>query len=113
MGGVFYVPIVHENDLPDWFEKIKRQGVQLIAADPKGTMPYYNIDFRKSTAVIIGNESGGVGKMLLEKAKTKAYIPLQGKFNILNAAIAAAAFILENQRQKEFHLIAQKPEVRN
>jgi len=105
MGGFFYIPIVHEDDLPDWFENIKKQEIQLIAADPRGDIPYYNINFTKPTAVLIGNESGGVGKMLLEKAEIKAYIPLKGKFNILNAAVAAAAFILENQRQRDLHLI--------
>lgn len=104
MGGVFYIPIVLEDDLPDWFEKLERQDVQIIAADPKGDMPYYNIDFRKPTAVIIGNESRGVRKILLEKAKIKAFIPLKGKFNTLNAAVAAAAFILENRRQKDFQI---------
>ena len=77
--------------------------MQIIAADPKGDMPYYNIDF-KPTAVIIGNESRGVRKILLEKAKIKAFIPLKGKFNTLNAAVAAAAFILENRRQKDFQI---------
>ena len=92
-----------EADQPDWYAIMKKQGIQLIAADPKGELPYYHVDFSRSSAVIIGNESKGVGEALLEKAEIKAFIPLKGKFNTLNAAVAAAVFILENQRQKNFH----------
>ncbi|NLX90688.1 MAG: RNA methyltransferase [Firmicutes bacterium] len=102
MGGIFYVPIVSEVELPDWFDIMKRQGIQLIAADPGGNTAYYNVDFNMPSAVIIGNESRGVRKALLEKAEIKAFIPLHGKFNTLNAAVAAAAFVLENERQKNF-----------
>lgn len=102
MGGIFHVPVIPEVELPDWFEIMKRQGVQLIAADPRGNTAYYNVDFNMPSAVIIGNESQGVGKALLEKAEIKAFIPLHGNFNTLNAAVAAAAFILENERQKNF-----------
>ncbi len=103
MGGIFYIPIILEAEMPDWSVFLKEQGVQLVAADPRGELPYYRVDFQRPSAVIIGNESQGVGKDLLEKAETKAYIPLKGKFDTLNAAIAAAAFILESQRQKNFH----------
>ena len=27
MGGIFYVPIVSEVELPDWFDIMKRQGI--------------------------------------------------------------------------------------
>ncbi len=110
MGGVFYIPIICEADLPDWYETMKRQGIQLIAADPKGNMPYYNVDFNRSSAVIIGNESRGTDQLLLEKAKINAFIPLKGRLTTLNAAVAAAAFILENQRQKDFTLLVQDTE---
>ena len=102
MGGIFYIPLVLESETPDWYEIIKKQGIQLIAAAPQGTVPYYNIDFSRPSAVIIGNESGGAGEALLEKAEIKASIPLKGRPAALNAAIAAAAFIFENQRQNHY-----------
>ena len=99
MGGIFYLPVILESETPDWYEIIKENGIQLVAAAPHGMVPYYTIDFKKPTAVIIGNESGGVAEGLMEKAEIRASIPLKGRLTALNAAIAAAAFIFENQRQ--------------
>ncbi|HHU76467.1 MAG TPA: RNA methyltransferase [Firmicutes bacterium] len=103
MGGVFYIPIFFEADQPDWYALMKKKEMHLIAAHPQGELPYYHVNFRRPCTVIIGNESQGVANMLLEKVDTRAFIPLGRKFNTLNAAVAAAAFILEHQRQNSFH----------
>ena len=101
MGGIFYLPLVLEANLPEWYEIMKEQGIRLIAADPEGEAPYYGIDLLGPCAVIIGNESSGVEESLLRKADMRAHIPLRGKLTALNAAVAAVAFILENQRQRD------------
>jgi len=105
MGGIFYLPLLQETDLPQWHNVMKEQGLRLIAADPKGKTPYYGIDLRSPCAVIIGNESRGVEESLLRKADTRASIPLKGRLKTLNAAVAAAAFILENQRQCDANVV--------
>lgn len=102
MGGIFYVPVVNVADFPDWHHVLAKRGVQLIAAHPRGEIPFNKVNFTIPSAVIIGNESRGVERFLLEKVDIEAYIPVRGKIDSINAAVAAAVFIFENIRQRCF-----------
>lgn len=101
MGGFFYLPIISAGDFPQWLDVFAGREISLVAADPSGEVPYYELDFGGSMALIIGNESRGVSASLLKRAKARAYIPLRGKVGSLNAAVAAAIFIFERQRCKK------------
>jgi len=98
-GGIFYLPIMQFDTIESCFEFIRKNGLQLIAAAPEGDRPYYEVDFSRPSAVIIGNESQGVRESLLKKADIRAKIPLKGKISALNAAVAASVFIFEYRRQ--------------
>lgn len=99
MGGSFYLPVLHERELPDWPDLFKKREVRIIAADPDGDVSYHEVDYTGPTAVVIGNESRGASARLLESANVRAYIPLHGKIGALNAAVAAALFIFERERR--------------
>ena len=98
MGGTFYLPLLHESELPHWPKLFAQQGIRLIAADPRGDVPYHAVDYSGAVALIIGNESRGVSRPLLERADVRAFIPLMGEISSLNAAVAAALFIFERQK---------------
>lgn len=101
MGGTFYLPILQAEKIEDWYAILRQRKVQFIAAVPDGEVPYYELDFSRPSAVIIGNESRGVSPSLSDGADVRACIPLQGKIAALNAAMAASIFIFESRRQKE------------
>ncbi len=99
MGGIFYLPVIHESELPHWPKLFAQRGIRVIAADPQGDVPYNELEFSGPSALIVGNESRGVSGPLLEMADVRAFIPLQGEISSLNAAVAAALFIFERQRK--------------
>ncbi len=99
MGGVFYLPLVHCPDYIPWMEICRARRMQVVAADPEGACLYSQVNFQVPTAVIIGNESKGISRPLLDTVDIFAKIPLQGKIASLNAAAAAAVFIFEKVRQ--------------
>lgn len=99
MGGSFYLPLIHERDFPGWADFFKQFDICIIAADPGGKVPYYDLDYRGKTALAIGNESRGLSTRMLQMATTRAYIPLGGEISSLNAAVAAALFIFERQKR--------------
>lgn len=102
MGGIFYLPVVPVRELDSCLNFLAERKIRLVAADPRGEQPYYDLDYSsRSHALIVGNESRGVRPLLLEKAEIRAFIPLPGQIPALNAAVAASIFIFENQRQKE------------
>jgi RNA methyltransferase, TrmH family len=101
MGGIFYLPVSQINEADKCVEMLRQKRIQLVAADPRGGIPYYDVDFTKPSAVIIGNENKGIQKFLLEKADLRAFIPLKGSISSINAAAAASVFIFEHERQAE------------
>lgn len=101
MGGVFSLPVFEVPGPEDCLRIIREKSMQLVAADPRGAVPYYDLDLKRNIAVIIGNENKGISKLLLESADARAYIPLRGKIAALNAAVAASILIFEHSRQLE------------
>ncbi len=56
------------------------------------------MDYTK-TAVIIGNEANGVSGQLLELANERIKIPMTGKTESLNAAVATGIILYEINRR--------------
>ena len=78
MGGAFSIPVFEMPGPEECLRVIREKSMQLVAADPRGAVPYYHLDFKRDIAVIIGNENK-VSVNLLEGADTRAYIPYRGK----------------------------------
>lgn len=100
MGGTFYIPVITE-EAYFWLEVAAEKNIRLFAADAHGGIPYYEIDYNIPCGIIIGNESRGISDFLLDRASVKTSIPLRGKINSLNAAVAASVFIFEAMRQRK------------
>ncbi len=100
MGGVFNLPVHQVSGIEQCCRLFAQKDFQFVAADPRGETFYHDVDFSRPSVVIIGNESRGVQNKLLEKADTRAVIPLEGKIAALNAAVAASLFIFEYRRQQ-------------
>ena len=56
-----------------------------------------NADLKKDAAVIIGNEGNGISEELLS-ASERLYIPMEGKTESLNAAMAGTVIMYESMR---------------
>ncbi len=69
-----------------------------MATDLKTDKTIYDVDYTK-TAVIIGNEANGVSNQLLELANERIKIPMTGKTESLNAAVATGIILYEINRR--------------
>lgn len=100
MGSVFHLPIIPVEDLRETIIKLKKRGIEVIAADTKGDSYYYDLDLNKPTAIILGNEAEGISSESLTTVDRVAKIPMIGKAESLNVAIAASLFLYEAVRQR-------------
>lgn len=100
MGSLFHLPLVTEAKAEDVVAFARERGISCFAAalDPSAT-PHFSADFRKSAAVVFGNEGEGVSPMFLESAE-KIYIPMVGRAESLNVATSAAIVLYESFRQR-------------
>lgn len=100
MGSIYRVPFIYVNDLEAAIGKIKAAGVKLYAAHLKGTANYDEMDFKGPTGFMIGNEAKGLSDKIADLADSYVKIPMAGKVESLNAAIAASVLMFETARQR-------------
>ena len=100
MGSIYRVPFILADDLTETLQKMKEKSIQIYAAHLSGTEFYTGRSFQKATAFLIGNEGNGLSKEIAEMADSFIKIPMEGKLESLNAAVAAALLIYEAKRQR-------------
>ena len=100
MGSVYRVPFLYVEDICETVRELKNKGISAYAAHLKGTGSYDEQNYTKGTAFLIGNEGNGLTDELADLADTYIRIPMYGKVESLNAAIASAVLMYEAQRQR-------------
>jgi len=76
-------------------------GLSIFLADSAAGQPYYQSDFESPLALIIGGEAAGAGESAQKLATHRVHIPMPGKSESLNAAVAAAVLMFEVVRQRQ------------
>lgn len=99
MGAIFRINIIQSDDLVATIKEIKKHKFKVIATSLQTNDSVYDIDYKKS-AIIIGNEANGVSQEVMETADKKVKIPMLGKTESLNAAVATGVMLYEYVRQK-------------
>ena len=99
-GAVNHLPIVRVAELVDAVEELRSLGMQIVAATEKASGRPADVKFRRSTALLLGNEGHGVRSELLELCDRKVGIPQSGRVGSLNVAVAAGVLMYEAARQR-------------
>lgn len=100
MGSIYRMPFYQSEDFFGTISQIKQQGVTVFAAHLLGEMYDTKESFVGPCAFIIGNEANGLSSDASEKADRLIKIPMAGKVESLNAAVAAAILMYEAARQR-------------
>lgn len=100
MGAVFRMPFLYVNDLTGTIGELKKAGIRIYAAHLEGKNAYDREDYREGCAFLIGNEGNGLRNEVAECADCRIRIPMEGKAESLNAAVAAAVLMFEVSRQR-------------
>ena len=99
MGGIFRTKVIEVEDLAQVLNSFKNNGYKVVTTELSAEKSIYNIDYQKSV-VVIGNEANGVTEEVSKTATDKVIIPMLGKTESLNAAVATSIMIYEYVRQK-------------
>ena len=101
MGSVYRMPIIYVNSIEEEvLPLLKEKGITTYAAHLKGRNDYDEECYTKGAAFLIGNEGNGLTEQLTESADTLIKIPMQGKVESLNAAMASGILMYEAYRQR-------------
>ncbi|MBM0067154.1 TrmH family RNA methyltransferase [Alkalicoccobacillus gibsonii] len=91
-GSIFHVPVI-KGELTNWVDELKTAGVPVFGTSLQNASVYTAIQPSESFALILGNEGEGVQPDLLDKTDQNLYIPIHGKAESLNVAIAAGILL--------------------
>lgn len=76
------------------------KGLQILLAVPSEGRPYWDVDWRQPTALIIGGEAAGASAEADRLATGRVTIPMREGTESLNAAVAASILLFEAARQR-------------
>ena len=99
MGAIYRVNIVRSKNIIDTLNELKKNKYQIAITSLDTDKSIYDVDFNKK-AIVIGNEANGVSKEVQDLADVKMIIPMLGKTESLNAAVATGIILYEYVRRK-------------
>ena len=99
MGAIFRVKVIMVDDLVKEIKNLQNNGIKVYSTDLNTDESIYTVNYEKS-AVVIGNEANGVSKEVIEASDGSIKIPMIGKTESLNAAVATSVLLYEVYRDK-------------
>ncbi|MDD5482265.1 MAG: RNA methyltransferase [Kiritimatiellae bacterium] len=99
VGAVFTVPAA-EASSQNAVRWLRAKKIQILAASPHAELEYTQADFRRGTAVVVGEEHRGLSALWMQAAERQVRIPMRGRIDSLNVAAAATILLFEAARQR-------------
>lgn len=100
VGCVFYQQIVvaTSTETINW---LRTKGVKIFATALPAKKMYYDYNYKKSSAIVMGSEAHGLSQEWFDNADELIKIPMLGKTDSLNVSTSAAIVIFEAVRQRQ------------
>ncbi len=95
MGSIFSMPIIEVEDENECIDNLKKKGFNIVSSYLNTDHYYHKVEYKDKVALVIGNEGNGIKEEIIEKSDTLVKIPIYGKAESLNAAMAAGILMYE------------------
>ena len=99
LGAVFTVPVA-VCESAETIAFLKARGIRILTAQLQDSRPYYDVDMKDGTALVIGSEADGLSEAWRKAADRHILIPMNGRMDSLNASVSAAILLYEARRQR-------------
>ena len=99
-GALLKIPVHRSRNLKITISFLKESGLQIISASEKAEEKYYDPDYSKPTAIIMGSEESGVSGEYLKLSDKEVHIPIVGEIESLNVSVATGIIIYEALKQR-------------
>lgn len=94
-GSHFHIE-VYKDDLEGFIAKMKQIGIPIIGtALDSNAMSYKDMQVESPFSLVVGNEGAGVSAEILNLVDETVYIPMKGRAESLNVAIAASIIMFQ------------------
>lgn len=100
-GAIEFVPISRVTNLGTFIDRLKEQNYWIYGTEVEQAEDYHKVDFGGSIALVIGNEAKGMSDNIKKRCDFLITIPMQGKINSLNAAVATGIIVFQAVEQRK------------
>ncbi len=100
MGSILRVPVVRIGNSRAFVTLCRQKGFQAIAAVVTGEKSHFDIDLKKPTVVILGQEGAGLPQDIMAEVDLRVRIPMAETIDSLNVATSSAVVLYEALRQR-------------
>lgn len=101
-GATSHMAVARVSNISQTIRELKKSGVWVFGAASDGDQTLWDADFNDSSAIVIGSEGSGIGRLVREQCDIMLNIPMTGKTPSLNASVSAAVIMYEGMRQRYF-----------
>ncbi len=99
-GAAEFVPVVSVTNLARTLDDLKERDVWVVGTDGEAPQSLYSADLKRSLALVLGAEGGGMRRLTRERCDFLVRIPMEGHMESLNVSVAAGVALFEARRQR-------------
>lgn len=108
LGAEKFIPWEYHKSALRLIKRLKIEGVQMVALEQtKKILPYFEFRPKFPACLIVGNEIKGIPKSIIKQSDAIIEIPMHGKKESLNVAVAfgIAVYALRFDKKKRAHAL--------
>lgn len=99
IGTVFTMPIIYSSNI-EILQFCNKNNIQIFSTLPYAQLNYYDVNFKKASAIVLGSEAYGISKFWNPNICTPIKIPMYGYADSLNISVAGAIILYEAKKQQ-------------
>ncbi len=97
-GSLFHFPVI-KGDIGQWIARFQNKHIPIYGTSLQNGVDYRSVSPSSSFALIVGNEGSGVNDKWLQQTTTNLYVPIYGKAESLNVAVATGILLYHLQKK--------------
>ncbi|ADL11695.1 23S rRNA (guanosine(2251)-2'-O)-methyltransferase RlmB [Acetohalobium arabaticum] len=101
-GAIEHIPVAQVTNLVRAMEELKENRFWIAGADMEAEGFCYQQDLTGPLGIVIGSEGAGMRRLVKERCDFLIKLPMKGRINSLNAAVAGAVLMYEALRQRNY-----------
>jgi 23S rRNA (guanosine2251-2'-O)-methyltransferase len=99
-GAVEHLQLAPVDDLAAALADLHSRGLRIVGADGDASLTAREADFRGPVAIVVGSEGKGLGPAVRKRCDLLVRIPMHGRIDSLNAAVAGSILLYEAASQR-------------
>src|SRR5699024_64843 len=100
VGALEHIPVARVTNIANTIDELKKRYVWVVGTETNATEDYRELDGTLPIALVIGNESQGLRRLVRDKCDWTLRLAMNGHVSSLNASVACSLLFYEVLRKR-------------